>query len=523
MKNPGSPQVSDSMTRPRASTTTQSSNNFNPSCPSSTRVKHGRATSEFTGTSSQDAFSSSAMSKAVSTRQTGIGSTHEHSTGASDLPFKSPDASSASPTSPLVRRFLRGSDDEYESTEDSCSSDRALKPNREVEAAPPVSIMSSTTVPGSIPETGYGTPDDPLELEELTLSSYQGSTPIAIAVKDVGLSLDELVDRLLSQPMSKADAKFAAIFLCLYRKFAAPAELLSAIIRRFESINGEDNPQIIRISSQLRYSSILALWVADYPGDFAHPVTRRYMSCFIDRLAGSRVFAVAAKEMSAQLDIVSEDDDTEWACSDASRGSASTTESFSGMSSFQNMNLVVDAASSHGANGRGVVDSGPQEEDKHWSAQHSKTPSTSSSAGKSGSQSTASFQTLVNSLEAAQRQAQLLTPITRNPLTKIQWHQFMDFPDEEVACGLTRIDWIMFSSIRPRDLVRHVSLPVDQKEKCKSLEHVNRMINQFNHVALWVANMILLRDKPKHRAKALEKFMGVAWVSCMFPTLKYWH
>ncbi|CRK43690.1 hypothetical protein BN1723_005797 [Verticillium longisporum] len=36
------------------------------------------------------------------------------------------------------------------------------------------------------------------------------------------------------------------------------------------------------------------------------------------------------------------------------------------------------------------------------------------------------------------------------------------------------------------------------------------MINHFNHVAKWAANLILLRDKPKHRAQMLEKFMAVA-------------
>ena len=36
------------------------------------------------------------------------------------------------------------------------------------------------------------------------------------------------------------------------------------------------------------------------------------------------------------------------------------------------------------------------------------------------------------------------------------------------------------------------------------------MINHFNHVAKWVASMILLRDKAKHRAQMLEKFMSIA-------------
>ncbi len=328
------------------------------------------------------------------------------------------------------------------------------------------------------------------------------------ATQTSGISFDDLIDRLLSQPMSKSDAKFASIFLCLYRKFAAPAELLSAIISRFEKLENDDGAQILRISSQLRYLSIMAQWVADYPGDLAHPLTRRRIAAFITRLASYRVFAMAAKQIITQLEVVSEDDDTEWACSDTSRERANTIDSVLSLSPVRN-----DANDGPDEIPKAVVSGSSSEEGaKSYSTRTSTTPSTSSSAGRSRSQSTSPLQPVLSPVESAQRQAQLLIPIPKTALTKIQWHQLMDYPDDELARELTRIDWIMFSSIRPRDLVRHVSLSSEQKEKCRSLENVNRMINQFNHVAFWVANMILLREKPKHRAKALEKFMGLAWV-----------
>ena len=330
--------------------------------------------------------------------------------------------------------------------------------------------------------------------------------------KDPGVTFDDLVQRLLAQPMSKADFKFTSIFLCLYRKFAAPAQLMSAIIRRFEGLNEDGKPQMIRISSQLRYLNILAHWVGEYPGDFAHAMTRKHISYFVAQLASNRVFSVTAKEMEAHLDVVCTDDDTDWACSDSNRGRTSTMESFLSISSRTSATTSIAGLS--GADD--VNDINYQSTDADASAhptRHSATSSTSSSLGKSGSQSTTSFQTLLNSVELAQKQSQLLTPLYRTSLTKIQWHQFMDISDEEIARELTRIDWIMFSAIRPRDLVRHVSLSTDQKQKCRSLEHVDRMIQHFNHVAFWVANFILLRDKPKHRAKALEKYMGIAWVS----------
>lgn len=346
------------------------------------------------------------------------------------------------------------------------------------------------------------------------ISNAAGKHANSIGVKESGASFDELVDRLLSQPLLKADSKFTAIFLCLYRKFAAPSDLMSAIICRFERMNSTQHPQILRVSSQLRYLSVLTQWMSDYPGDFAHPLTRQSITSFIMGLAGIRIFAIASKEMNAHLEIVTDDDDTEWAYSDTTRSRSSTAESFLSTVSTRSTTSTLNADS---ATEEVLIDSVIGEPMERQSTQNSTTTSIASSAYRSGSQSTGSFQSLLQSVESAQRLAQLLTPIPKDPLTKIQWHQFMETPEEEVAKELTRIDWVMFSSIRPRDFIRHVSLPVDQRERCKSLENVNRMIDHFNHVAFWVANTILLRDKPKHRAKALERFMGVAWVCGYHP------
>jgi len=333
--------------------------------------------------------------------------------------------------------------------------------------------------------------------------------------REPGVSFEDLVDRLLSQPISKSDAKFAIIFLCLYRKFAAPSTLVMAIICRFEELNDTEIPYLTRMASQLRFLNILKEWVSHYPGDFAHPLSRRIMTGFMQSLTTSQEHAIASTDISPHLDIVSEDDDTEWACSDKTRSRANTIDSFLTMSSVQSTASTLNAdsptltadSSTEDVVDHANIEKAPTSQLNRISASLSST----SSISRSDSQSTSSFPTLPNTVENAQRQAQLLTPISRNMLTKVQWHQLMEIPEEQIARELTRIDWIMYSSIKPRDLIRHVSLQPDQKDKCKSLEHVNRMIHHFNHVAFWVTNMVLLRDKPKHRAKALEKFMGVAW------------
>ena len=503
-------------------TTSHCSNALNSSHHYHTKAKHGRATSELARSNSQVTFAGS-LSPGSPASASYRDSEFQESDGATKSGLCSPVHLSSSSSSPAIAEPANNGNDLPIATASDCIPRPAgLGLISEI----PTRLVADTAMGTPSNATGTFLEDNTDASEEITAPDQTmeviSETPRRVfnARSGDGFSFDDLVDRLLSPPMSKSDAKFAAVFLCLYRKFAAPAQLLSSIIRRFESLTDNDEPQLIRTGSQLRYLAVLAQWVEEYPGDFAHPLTRRQMSAFVTQIGNNRVFAVAAKEMSRQLEAVSEDDDTDWACSDTSRGRANTLESFSSVVSMRGVVTAMLAENTGPDSSDTATTVRVDEHSRSRSVKHSKSPSANSSAGRSGSQSALSFSLLLSSLEAAQRQAELLCPATKIPLTKEQWHQFMDVGDEDIARELTRIDWIMYTSIRPRDLIRHVSLSAEQKEKCQSLEHVHRMINQFNHIAFWVANMILLRDKPKHRARALEKFMRVAWVSQSTPVIR---
>jgi len=328
---------------------------------------------------------------------------------------------------------------------------------------------------------------------------------------ETGFTFDELVDRLVSLPVSKQDSKFAAIFLCLYRKFAAPATLLNALISRFETTEKSPTAQLTRIADQLRLLNVVAQWVSEYPGDFAYPKTRKRLADFVASLEKSPVYMFAAKEIGSYLEVTVEDDDVGWPFRDGDNDESNNVETFLN-SSPQNSPLMFLSQSSISEDPLYNISTlDRSEEIPDTSSRHSTTLSSASSAGRSGIAFNQSISTLMT-VENAQREARTLEITPKHVLTKLQWRQFMEIPDEDFARELTRMDWIMYSSFRPRDLVRHVSISGD-KDKIKSLEHVNRMIKSFNHLAFWVASMILLRDKPKHRAKALEKFMNIAQVS----------
>lgn len=324
-----------------------------------------------------------------------------------------------------------------------------------------------------------------------------------------GHTVRDLVDRLLAPPATKADANFSIIFFCLYRKFAAPGEVLGHVLARFYDADDSDGQSTGRTSAQLRLLSVLLQWLVSYPGDFAYPPTRRRVHELVATLPSSQPYANAAKDLRAALEVFIEDDDAIWARSDldpSSRGIAyppsSPTDAAIEEIDGRMRQVSVGTDDSVGFGGGGVT-----------SARVSGVPSQSSSGDNSTTLSEGSSSTLLNTVEIAEREAQTLVPTPRTRLTKVLWRQFMEIRDEDFAQELTRIDWVMFSAIRPRDIVRHITLSAAKRERSKSVENVNRMINHFNHLACWVTNMILLRDKAKHRARALEKFMDIAWVS----------
>jgi len=318
------------------------------------------------------------------------------------------------------------------------------------------------------------------------------------AAKLPGVTFDELVDRLVAPKMTRTDHNFVDVFLCLYRTFAAPSKLLTAIRARFDQVAADQSMQMLAKSeAQLRIVEVVAKWLSLYPGDFARPVSKNSLVEFVNKLMAEPVFVAAAQQMKRNLEHkVIEDDDTWWENSDPVEEPADSKD-------------VAEKRRS------GIAESmnSLQLDDHHsTSASGQRRPSQSSDLARHelphASRPKAIF--TFHTVEDYEREAATLVPTGLYPLNKFRYHTFMEIDPDDMAEEITRIDWIMFSSIRIRDLVRHVSLSHDQKEKCRNLKNVNRMVNHFNHIAQWVANMILIRDKAKHRAPCLEKFMGIA-------------
>ncbi|KAI1003312.1 hypothetical protein K3495_g4896 [Podosphaera aphanis] len=328
-----------------------------------------------------------------------------------------------------------------------------------------------------------------------TLISHQNDKSYSdISLTVTGVIFDELVDRLTGEMISKADKNFIDVFLCVYRNFAAPGKLFTSILARLELMtNDNETHYLTKTEKQFRILNIISKWISTYPGDFAGPSTFKKLDNFINKLAHEPMFTRVVQEMRQRLQTrVFENDDTGWARTDIDIRSKTTGTHETDLTSLINSSSYTQSEIETG--NLSYEKSEIEEIDLKFSKMNYRSSSKSICSG----------------VEENERDAATMVPRNILPLTKTRYQAFMQISDQAFSHELTRIDWLMFSSMRMRDLLRHVSLSIEEKERCKDLSNVNRMINHFNHVARWVASLILLREKAKHRALILEKMVNIA-------------
>ena len=310
-----------------------------------------------------------------------------------------------------------------------------------------------------------------------------------------GFTSQQLVDRLLSSVLSTKGLKYIRTFLALYRFFLPPSDLFEAFAQAFHCVSCSGRYDVINAIDQLRYLNILEMWVKGYPGDFALFPTNSKAKIFIEQVKRFRILSIAANELSLRVINVTEDDNTYWALNDGCKSTDIKLQRMEVGASRKPIN--GDLMHSNAKTNYDLLYTRNDPSKIRW-----RTEAALSCTG-------AHQETYYEKPHTTQS----LIPDQQSDFTKIQWRQLISENDESIAREMTRIDWILFSSFSPRDLIRHVTLAADAKRFCQRLGNVDRMVNHFNHIAYWVTNIILVRDKAKHRAMMMMKLMRVARVS----------
>ncbi|KAI5286925.1 hypothetical protein KEM54_006380 [Ascosphaera aggregata] len=357
---------------------------------------------------------------------------------------------------------------------------------------------TNVNIPGGTLEMGTGDGRSeaipPLESDSQVSAASTGNA-------DQGYTFEELFNRLASLPKSETDVRFSTVFFIVYRKFATPLRLLNAFIDHYHKLE-QEKLLLRQYGLQLRLITMLTQLVREHPGDFADPKTRKKLIEFTDLIEAEYLFTYFAKEINNVLAKPAEDFDKGWAFTDEE--SSEESEEQTSPAEFIVQGKDDAASSAVGSNLTRVTSMSATDSLGLSSAS---TNVESSIFSRPELPCDASDTILV--MEHAQQLAR--TMVFQPSITmRESWRIFDSIDVDDFAHQITRMDWIMYRAFRGREMFRHANTPMDKRDSEPGLEHINRMVDSFNGLALFVVSMILYPEKAKHRTRTIEKFSRIA-------------
>ncbi|SCV68796.1 BQ2448_917 [Microbotryum intermedium] len=370
---------------------------------------------------------------------------------------------------------------------------------------------------------------------------------------DLFFSRDDVIDKFLFASVTGNDETYVTLFLIVFRRFARPFDVLSKLIERFKYVAGRlrTDPLLSRFA-QMKLCGTLSVWFTVYPGDFSAPATSALLQPFLEGLLPSGATWVAhyAVDMLPKLADVRRMNDPEstWALPDKRLDSLEPTDDTTpfpsagqtpaaerqpsnesrGSSLDKGTDSLLGSNESHSSINRpsshldippsnrmndltGTPSSSASEPIRE--RVDSETPTTvtlDTSAGDTNSINNESIRSATGSSTSWRKRPSslILTLLDAS-------NALMDVSEEAIATQVTRLTWMSFADITPRDLIRHVLAPRDPSDPSRARRDedssVKRSIAFVNYLANWVASMTLVQPKLKWRVRMLEKLIGVAY------------
>ncbi|EAU93003.2 hypothetical protein CC1G_06723 [Coprinopsis cinerea okayama7 len=301
-------------------------------------------------------------------------------------------------------------------------------------------------------------------------------------------TLDELLDKLLFLAVSGDDPAFISHFLLTYRRFATPRSVLLAMQKRMRQLDNPSGDPMFACFAQMRICHLLETWIRDYPDDFAVKGTAGALNALIKSIISKTHLLHYGSEFLPFLEMLPSrsDHDSPWAL----KGEVSADESDDSYSFMEDEEDDVespprDATESPTSSKSATQDQSPP---SNLRERKSSLPLTKSILGGSSANSTD---------PSPKQQLKDLTKLAQDVL---------NCDSEEIAQEITR-QWVKrFMEIKPRDWLHYTFISNKKPD--------NDPITAFNvvsaHLADWVISLILCHDRPRHRARQVEKFVDIA-------------
>lgn len=359
------------------------------------------------------------------------------------------------------------------------SEDRKLSNARSINNLPSASSLQSGSPLSLQPEPTNGHKD-----EERRLSKEKETRSAQYA------TLEELLDKLLFLAVSGDDPTFISHFLLTFRRFATPRSILLAMQKRMRQLDNSLGDPMLASFAQMRICHLLETWMHNYRQDFAVPGAAGALNAIVNSLVNKTYLLHYGCDFKPFLEHISNLVDTDATWAQKTEPLLDETEDPYLFSDGEDDSLVAITVGSASASRSSVA---PSNEN-----------SVSSSSRERKQSLPLSAKALIMPTSAQVPEVppkQLLKELSK------QAQELQTYDCSEIAEEITRNEAMLFMVIEPRHWLRYAFVPGRKDPESDTIARFNAM---SNYLADWVASLILCHDKPKNRARQIEKFVGIA-------------
>ncbi|KAH8927879.1 ras GEF [Atractiella rhizophila] len=374
---------------------------------------------------------------------------------------------------------------------------------------------------GAPPEVGASSLPDPAALSQ---------------AGDMYFDKKIIIDKFLHASVTGNDVQYTVCFIICFRKFTTPYHVLSALLERFKMVTmrmGTD-PVLSRFV-QMKLCDCLHFWISNYPGDFSGPSTFRMLKTFLTRIFNEGITHVIHYALSIFpfLPYVKRlsDPESSWGLPDfIEPDDFPNDDMFSSgpprkQSATSLATTEVSVSSSplqgHGSGSGSLTHlTVPSTSNADASAQSSRvsnaTPGTTPKPPFVGNRDRSASDAPTYDTQSSDRSKRGFSMMRSETLNMMDIANYiLDVPEDAIAEQISRLTWMSFENIKPRDLIRYVLAPSDPRDPKAVLRDkhgpVQRSFDFTNYLSDWAISLIISQSKLKQRTRMLEKVISLAY------------
>ncbi|WWC94144.1 hypothetical protein V866_000983 [Kwoniella sp. B9012] len=341
----------------------------------------------------------------------------------------------------------------------------------------------------------------------ITQSGVQLDAPIWLTAED-------LLNRLFAAIVSSQDEPFVRSFAMTFRRFMEPKDVMQEFLVRLKEVEGYEVSRDVKNWTMMKITGALVDWTTRYPGDLQDLSTQSIFKEILAFILHHTFMAHLTGELIMVEHSLSEvvDLDQSWSVQNTN---ANAKSSASILSDSTNTELVIDTevlyefTDSSLEKGIMLEDEPPDtpfSKDTHGVPNHHSTSARSVSTSSLPMENSKSNTNSDGGSNQKDSRVNSHTHAT-DEMGFHKWAQafnvVVNMDPRSFAVELTKMQWALFTTIRPRDVLRH-----DLGKETDG--PVGKAIMFFNHISRWVSTIILSHPKPKHRARTIERFIMIA-------------